>query len=172
MSMKPDIKHNGLLSGAIVLGILLDVGCGGTIDLTQLKQSDGSGSTSSSSAGKAGDHSLGSGGQGADDGGLGGSSNGGSTTGGSPSAGSPGGGASGQIGTACAVDEDCAECIYQTDPIDSGCYTPCCDSTAMTPAACEQNLQSFKRLCPELVCDALCAPKPTPKCVSRQCVHG
>jgi len=176
------MNPNRLLNGAIVLGILLAVGCGGTIDLAKLKQTDGSGSTSPSSSGTTGGGiEIGAAGDSAEGGlagsfGISGAPNAGAPSGGAPSGGAPSGGApSGGVPgdpTTCVVDDDCVACKTPTDPKLSGCYKPCCASTVINKTVCEQNSQSLRETCPVLVCNVSCAIGPTPMCMNGQCLDG
>ena len=212
-----------LFQGAALLTLLLDVACGGTMDLSPAPGAPADvttggasntagvgnpnpGGSSSSFAGadcatagngiggatpSYGGHSSagledwqGSGGESpADDAGA--PSYGGHSSGESAGAPSVGGHSSGGISGAtsgaggwssteqtCTVDEDCIECTMQTDPADSGCYIPCCASTAMTLVACAQHTQSFNALCPKAGCTAVCMEKPHPVCSNGQCVHA
>ena len=81
-------------------------------------------------------------------------------------------GADGQAQFSCVEDADCVECAAQTDPAISGCYVPCCASTAMNGTTCSHHWQTFFATCPNLACTAECVAKPKPRCVNNQCVHG
>ena len=186
MSMNLNMNRNKLLSGALALGIVLDVGCGGTIDLAKLKQTDGSGSTNSSAGSTGGGYDVGTAGD-SSEGGLAGYSgnsgapnagapnagapNAGAPNAGAPNAGAPNAGGPGEDTTSCAVDHDCVDCETLTDPNVSGCYIPCCTVTAaMNRTACEQNRQNFMASCPQIGCSVACAYNPPPLCVNGQCV--
>lgn len=72
----------------------------------------------------------------------------------------------------CTVDEDCVECVWQKDAEKDGCNMTCCETTALSIAACEHNYQSFMDTCNRGPCDiALCAAPPKPACLNGQCVH-
>ena len=164
MNMNMEMKMNKLLvPAAAVLAILLDVGCGGTIDLTILKQTDGAGASSPMPSagypnvvgGGAGSPNVVGGGAGGEGGQVSGTS-----------------GSGGQPAATCTVDDDCVECYWQTDANVSGCFIPCCETTAMNATTCEQHLQSFRDLCPQVACTAMCVAPPKPMCMNGQCVHG
>ena len=213
------IMKKSLPVSALSLAILLDLGCGGTMDLSKPHGTAGA----ESASGAAGYIGIAGGPDGisgvpgvggawgssggpfdivvggyADNGGWPGSSNAGYPgNGGAESyAGSPGNagwpGTSGALGYAggypgnggssganadpggkeCGVDADCVECAAQTDPAISGCYTPCCESTALNGVTCSHHWQTYFATCPKIVCALECVTKPQPLCVSGQCVHG
>jgi len=81
-------------------------------------------------------------------------------------------GADGQASFSCLIDDDCVECAAQSDPAISGCYVPCCASTAINGTTCSHHWQTFFATCPNLTCAAECVAKPKPRCVNNQCVHG
>jgi hypothetical protein len=83
-----------------------------------------------------------------------------------------GGMGGGENAVHCLVNDDCIECTMHSDPQVSGCYIPCCESTAMTRAACDRNWQNFMTMCGVVGCAAICLEPPKPVCVNGQCVHA
>jgi hypothetical protein len=185
------MTKKSMLVGTASLALLLSGGCGGTVDLVTLHETAGGGSTSQSQsqggntqggngaavagggseagvAGGQGGNGV-AGGQGGN--GVAGGQGGNGVTGGqggSQQGGAPGDNTDGN----CQIDQDCVECYDQTDPAVSGCYMPCCESTPMNLATCDQNQKSFVALCPQEYCGVACSSKPLPKCVGGQCIHG